>query len=182
MPDSTRTRLRTLLVSRYTYLRRRLESIVGSKEGAADALQETWVRLDAMSESMPVGNADAYLLRMAANVAIDQHRRDRRHLSEGEVDALFEVSDEMADPERIVSARREVDELEQVLLELPARRREILLAARVDGQLNREIADHFGISQSLVEKELRHALRYCRERMGELYGAYEAGMAGRRKY
>jgi RNA polymerase sigma factor (sigma-70 family) len=165
MADNNRTDLKKLLLTQYASLRRRLEFIAGSKENAADVLQETWLRLDSMVESGPVANPDAYLLRTATNVAIDQHRRERRHLHDGDVEELFEIPDELADPERIVAARREIVSLDDVLRELPPRRRAILLAARVDGQMNKEIAARFGISLRLVEKELNLALKHCNASM-----------------
>jgi RNA polymerase sigma factor (sigma-70 family) len=181
MSENTRERLRGLLVSRYAKLRRQLEYMVGSKDGAADALQETWLRLGTMKEAT-VTNADAYLLRMAANVAIDQRRREVRHLNEGEIDELFDVEDELADPERIVSGREEVSTLQATLLELTPRRRAIFLAATVEGQVNREIAERFGISVSLVEKELSYALRECKTRLRETASSPEGVAKGPRKW
>ncbi|WP_297352515.1 RNA polymerase sigma factor [Paraburkholderia sp.] len=181
MTETTRDRLRTLLISRYAKLRRQLEYMVGSQDGAADALQETWLRLGSMKEAT-VTNADAYLLRMAANVAIDQHRREARHLNEGELDELFEVEDELADPERIASAREEILALQATLLELTPRRRAIFLAATVEGLVNREIAERFGISLSLVEKELSYALRQCKTRLRETVPSREGTAKGRRKW
>ena len=79
---------------------------------------------------------------------------------------MVRVEDELADPERIVAARSEIIALEAALRQLTPRQREILLAAHIDGQLNREIAARLDISLSLVEKELRHALRHCQQYVG----------------
>jgi RNA polymerase sigma-70 factor (ECF subfamily) len=57
-----------------------------------------------------------------------------------------------------------------------------LLAARVDGQLNREIAERFGISLRLVESELSTAIKYCLERMQELGDPYTGSRSGPRKF
>jgi RNA polymerase sigma factor (sigma-70 family) len=168
---STRTQLKQILVAHYTALRRKLEFVAGSRDGATDALHETWVRLETMGEAGPVANPDAYLIRMATNVAIDQHRRERRHLHESEVGDLFETADELADPARILAGRREVSALEDVLRDLTPRRRAILLAARIDGQLNPEIAERFGLSLRVVERELSYALKYCNERMWPMRAA-----------
>jgi RNA polymerase sigma factor (sigma-70 family) len=182
MSDTARVNLKDLLVSRYTYLRRRLEFLVGSKDSAADALHETWLRLDTMTDEAPLANADAYLLRMATNVAIDQYRREHRQLHEGEIEELFDIPDELADPQRIVAARHEVEALKAILRGLPPRRRDILLAARIDGQLNREIAERFGISLRLVEKELSEALKYCNARMLDVDASALGNTKGRRKF
>src|ERR1700761_1406739 len=108
MSDSTRSDLKQRLVQRYAALLKRLEYVVGSKDGAADALHETWLRLETMTDTAPVANADAYLMGMASNVVVDHYRRERRHVHEDEVDELFQVSDELADPERIVAARLKI--------------------------------------------------------------------------
>ncbi|GAB2916031.1 RNA polymerase sigma factor VreI [Paraburkholderia jirisanensis] len=182
MAESTRAYLKTLFVSRYAILCKRLERMVGSKENAADALQETWLRLEAMPDARGPAVNEAYLMRMAKNVAIDQYRREQRHLTDGEVDEMFEVQDELADPERIVAARRKVAELKVVVRGLSARQREILRAARVDGELNREIAARLGISLRLVEKELSYALQYCNARMREMAAEDVGNTKGRRKF
>jgi RNA polymerase sigma factor (sigma-70 family) len=165
MSETMRDQLRGRLVAQYSMLRRQLEFIVGSKDRAADALQETWVKLGAIKE-MPVNNADAYLLRVASNVAIDQHRREmHHHLVDADVDELVEIEDEAADPLRVVSARIEIEELQATLAKLSPRRQAIFLAATVEGQLIRDIAARFDISVSMVEKELRYAMRECRRRL-----------------
>lgn len=161
MGDALRLRLRTLLVERYAHLRRKLEFIVGSRDSAADALQETWLRLETVPDAGTVRNADAYLLQIAVNAAHDQHRRDQRLLDAEAIDALFDVEDELADPQRVAAARSEVRALETVMRGLSVRQREILVAAQIDGLLNREIAERLDISPSLVEKELRRALQAC---------------------
>lgn len=182
MSDSTRTQLRQILVSRYNYLVRRLERVVGSRDGASDALHETWMRIGSANVSAPIANADAYILRMANNVAIDQHRRDRRHTHDDNLDELLEVPDELSDVERVVAARRKVDMLKDALRGLPPRRRDILIAARLEGQLNREIAERFGISQRLVESELSAALKYCLKRIQEEGDLYPDSRNGPRKF
>jgi RNA polymerase sigma-70 factor (ECF subfamily) len=135
MSDSGRAQaLRKLLVSRYSYLAKRLERVTGSKDGAADALHETWMRLESANIATPVANGDAYLLGMAN------------------------------------------------MRGLTPRRRAILLAARVDGQLNREIAEQYGISLRLVESELSAAMKYCLKRMQETGDPYAGSTAGPRKF
>lgn len=182
MSDSPRSQLKQILAERYAYLVRRLERVTGSKERASDALHETWLRLENANVSAQVANADAYILGMANNVAIDQHRRERRHLHDDDVDNLLEVPDELANPERIVAARRKVEALKEALRGLTPRRRDILLAARVDGLLNREIAERFGISLRLVESELSAAMKHCMQCMQDMGDVYPGSKGGPRKF
>ena len=103
-------------------------------------------------------------------------------MHEEEVDELFQVEDELADPERIVAARRKIDALKRVLMDMPPRRRSILLAARVDGLLNREIAEQFGISLRLVERELAAAMKHVAVRLEEEGLARDGASKGPRKF
>ncbi|WP_198087955.1 RNA polymerase sigma factor [Variovorax sp. E3] len=182
MNESPLSSLRARMVVRYAELRGKLERIVGSRDDAADAMQETWLRLAAMSDAGSVNNADAYLLRMAANIATDRYRQDQVLLVRGEIDDLVHIVDEAGDPERIASARSDVQALSQVLGRMPQRRRAILVAARVEGQLNDEIAQRMGISLSTVEKELRAALEYCKKHLPDVEAAQRGHFAGPRKY
>lgn len=171
MSNNTLAELKKLLVKRYAALRARLEFVAGSRENAAEVLHETWMRLENMTEIGPVANPDGFLIRMASNVAIDRHRREARHqhetpyLHDEDVEEAFDVPDELANPERIVASRLQLEALEKILLGLSPRQRAILWAAHVDGQLNREIAERFNISLRLVEKELRIALTHCHREM-----------------
>lgn len=189
MNEGMSSTLRARMVARYVELRGKLERIVGSRDDAADAMQETWLRLSttgstssSTSDGGTVNNADAYLLRMAANIATDQYRQNNVLLVHGEIDALVHIVDEVSDPERIASARSDVRALGQVLGRMPARRRAILVAARVEGQLNDEIARRFDVSPSTVEKELRAALEFCKKHLPDVETAQRGHFAGPRKY
>lgn len=183
MPQTPLTKLRIHLRTRYNELRGKLERIVGSHDDAADAMQETWVKLETMTDAGPVRNADAYLLRMATNIVTDDHRRKNFFLSDGELDQLIgSVPDETADPARIVAAYSELEALDAALAQLPARRRAMLLAARLDGLSNKEIAQKFVVSVSSVEKELRHAIRFCKDSMADSELAQLPNQHGPRKY
>jgi RNA polymerase sigma factor (sigma-70 family) len=182
MSEGVSSTLRARLAARYAELRGKLERIVGSRDDAADAMQETWLRLTTMGEARAVHNPDAYLLRMAANIATDQYRQDNVLLVRGELDELVHIVDEAGDPERIASARSDVRALSLVLARMPARRRAILVAARVDGQLNSEIAASLHVSVSTVEKELRAALAFCKKHLPDIDAARRGRFAGPRKY
>jgi RNA polymerase sigma factor (sigma-70 family) len=157
--------LRSLLAARYDDLKARLSRRLGSSDLASDALQDTYVRLGGAEVSGPVRSPAAYLFRMAFNVAMDQKRVEKRRLARNEVYDLLNIADEAPGPARIAEARFEVEALERVIAELPPRRRVILLAARLQGMPQREIAKRLGVSLRLVEKELRRAQEYCAERL-----------------
>lgn len=157
--------LSQFLVSRYADLRSRLARRLGSSEWAEDALHDTYLKLAGADAAGTVRNPAAYLFRSALHAALDRRRAENRRLGDADVDALMHIADETPGPARIVEGRNDVERLALVIEKLPPRRREILLAARLDGLSRREIAERFGISVSMVEQELRAAQEYCAARL-----------------
>jgi RNA polymerase sigma-70 factor (ECF subfamily) len=161
----TRGALRDLLTRSYNDLKRRLTRRLGSADAAGDVLHETYLRLERFDGLAPVGNPQAYLLRMALNVAFDHERAQQRFLKEVEIDELWRLGDDTIDPEAIVASLSDIALFKTALSELSPRSRDILIAARVDELSHDEIARRFGISTRMVQHELRHALEYCAKRL-----------------
>jgi RNA polymerase sigma factor (sigma-70 family) len=164
--ESTSLPLLRLFMERRQELRRRLKHRLGSEEAANDALQETYLRIKRMGKDSEVSsNPAGYLFRMAINVAADQRQADGRYLTGSEVEELLNIGADTLDPARIVHARLEVEALEQAMLELTSRQREILIAARIDDVSQEDIAHRFDISVRMVGKELKKALEHCGKRL-----------------
>jgi RNA polymerase sigma factor (sigma-70 family) len=166
MSAAVRELLRRFLVSGYDDLRTRLTRRLGSADLASDALQETYLRLDSTGELAPVKRPQPYLFRIATNIALKRMEADRRTVSLDDMRAALGIPDETPSPERIVEDRSEIELFQKALSELTPRRREILLASRLDGVMLREIAARMDVSQRLVEIELKHALAHCALRLG----------------
>lgn len=168
MTETSWASLRALLVDRYGEFRNRLASRLGSTDLAAETLQETWLRLERSGHPGVLDRPDAYLFRIALNVAADRRDADRRRLALSEVEVLRHLDDDELDPERIVEARSEIDALARALDELPLRCRAIFIAARLDEIPHKLIAARHGISIRMVERELKRALDHCAERLGTI--------------
>jgi RNA polymerase sigma factor (sigma-70 family) len=164
--EATWTMLRLLLVDRYGEFKARLARRLGSTELAVEALQETWLRLERPGRPIALQRPDAYLFRIALNVAANRRDADRRRLALSEVEALRHIDDEEIDPERIAASRSEIAALIRALDELPPRCRAIFLAARSEGLPHKVIAARHGISTRMVERELKRALEHCSARLG----------------
>jgi RNA polymerase sigma-70 factor, ECF subfamily len=167
MSESTAEQLRRRLILDYEALKTHLARYLGSADRASDALQDTWLRLERAAPREPVSRPFAYLLRIAYN--IDLKRRQGRAAQTVTLDdarAALNLVDDAPGPERAVEARSDLAALERALAELTPRRREILIASRADGVPLREIAARLGISQRLVEMELRLALIHCGRSLG----------------
>lgn len=169
MTDISLAQVRRLLVDRYDELRRRLTTRLGSPDLAADALQDAWLRIERAETVGIIRNPVNYIFGIAMNAARDRMREaNNRYLSAAEVDSLLDIPDETPVPSNIVEMRSDLRQLETILRELPDRQREILLAARLDQTPRAEIARRFGISLSLVEKELQRAQEYCLARRNKI--------------
>lgn len=166
MSDMSWAALRQVLVERYDELRSRLARRLGSVELASETLHEVYLRLDRSGPLGPVRNPDALLFRVASNIAIDRHRRERRLAKQQDIRAFLTIADAAPSPAELVEMRQEIARLESAIEELSPRRRTILLWSRVEGVPLRKIAGRLEISQRLVEIELRNALDHCAERLG----------------
>src|SRR5262249_48802651 len=149
----------------YDELKARLTQRLGSAELASDALQDAWLRLDRAAPAGPVDRPHSYILRIAYNLGLRSRERRRAAVTLDDARAALHLIDEGPGPARILEARAELELLKQAMRELTPGRRAILLASRLQGIPLHEIAARYGISQRMVERELKHALTHCAERL-----------------
>lgn len=166
MSSSNRNSLRGVLSADYEGLARRLTRRLGSADLAREALHETFVRMDRVSDAVTVRSPIDYIFRAAINVAKDRRKADSRLLSANEIAAIVDIPDESPDSFAIVSDRLEFDEFGKALSELSERRREVFLAAHVEQTPHEEIAKRFGINARTVAFDLQHAMEHLSRRLG----------------
>ncbi len=166
MPDSNRKALREALSADYEGLATRLARCLGSSDLAREALHETFLRVERVSEAVSVHSPADYLFRTAVNVAKNRRRGDARFLSASEIAAITDIADESPDPAAIVDARLELRALEKALTEMPARRRDVFVAAHFEQLSHDEIAARIGINVRTVEFDLQHAMEHLSARLG----------------
>jgi RNA polymerase sigma-70 factor (ECF subfamily) len=160
--------LQQRLLLRYGDLKKRLTRHLGSAELAGDALHDTWLRLERGGDLANVRSPDTYLLHVAINIARDNLRSENRRVTTSDAETLLGIADETPDAERAAEGRSELRALMAVMAELPARRKAILMAARLEGLGRREIAQRYGVSVRYVQRELQAAQDYCAERLEKL--------------
>lgn len=129
---------------------------------AEDLLHTAYIRMEQYRSDHVVENPSAFLVRTATNIAIDTYRHEK----------FWEPHDEKRDGQRpdnaplqdeVIAARARLLRVKEGLNKLPARTREIFLMHRLRGLKYREIAVHFGISQSAVEKHIAKAVLFLTE-------------------
>lgn len=143
------------------FLRRR----VSDPETAADLTQDAFVRLMAAGPGSDPKDIRAYLIRTAANLAIDHGRRQNvvRFVPEDEVSP--DHVDPTPSPERHALSRLELERLQEAITELPPRCRQVFLMARIEGLTYVEIGKRLGISDKTCFSHMVNALAYLKLKM-----------------
>ena len=135
----------------------RSEAASGGKAGAADAARDSVAR----DSPERVEHLGGYVLKTAASVLADRSRRRATH--HADVHVTFDSDqhgDADIDPERVLSGKEDLHAATAALLSLPERTRKIFILRRLEGYRTGEVAAHFGISISAVEKHMVRAIRH----------------------
>ena len=143
------------------YLRRR----VAASE-VDDVIQDIFVRLARREAADVIETPKRYLFQVAKAALIDRHRREtsRCAAQHCELSDINHPADELS-PLRVLQAREDMRVAREVIAAMPARRREILIALRLEGASLKAVAARYGISTSAVEKHLTRALQGLAERL-----------------
>lgn len=176
------------------YQRPILEYLYGmtrDREWAADLTQETFLRAYAASErdATAIDNPQAWLYRIATNVALSALRRNQRFawlpLSAIELEEAGGAGDSgrwrvdvaATHSEDIAATVVERDAVWRALAETPARWRAALLMQTVGGFTPREIAGQLGVSEANARKMLYRAKERFRQIMARAEAAEAKGGA-----
>jgi RNA polymerase sigma factor (sigma-70 family) len=134
------------------YLARRL----GSRHLASDLAHDIYLKILSGIEHPDIRDGKSYLFSMAANLATDHLRGERRRdeILEGSGDAAWHRTDELT-PERHALARAELRFLEEAVAALPERARQVFQLSRYEGKTQAEIVEILGLGATTVYKDLK---------------------------
>ena len=141
---------------------------VRDRSDLEDLVQDVFARIAARDSATPVENLGAYVMRTASSVLVDRARR--RAARRGGMHVVFDSERHGAgepDPERMLSAKEDLNAATAALLALPERTRVVFVLRRLQGLRHREIADRLGISVSAVEKHMVRAVDHLGQEMGK---------------
>lgn len=141
-------------------LRRLLRSRGRSIDDTEDLIQEAFLRLQAYCRDgkAQVERTEAFLVRTALNLSIDEHRRSRVSPFHAAGLAGIEVIDPRPTPDEVFAAQDRLRHMHKGLASLSPRQREVFLLNRVDGLSFVQIAAKLGVSLSMVEKHAAKAI------------------------
>lgn len=151
--------LKAVFVEQRSMLMRLMTARLGSAADAEDILQDLWLKLETLPEQ-PVDNPQAYLFRVAANLAADRRLSMARAVAR---DGLWlsaqPGAEEFPDAEGVLLARERLQRVEDTMAAMPERMSAALRMFRVERRPQKEIAEALGITVSGVEKLLKRGYR-----------------------
>ncbi len=159
--------LQAHLATHYARLHRRLTRYLGCAELASDSLHDAWLRL-AGKPAPPASSMDAYVCRVACNLAVDRLRQARPwHYADGAEAVLEQLADGAAGPATLAEVRSELAAVDRAVACLPRRHRQVLFGLRLEDATRDEVAARHGISLRSVDTLLRQALDHCAAQTGQ---------------
>lgn len=163
--------LEDLYVKHRASLERHVRGTLDTGDDADDVVQDTFLRmLSNEGAGKRLRDADspvAYLFRSARNLAVDRLRQLRARGSHHNIVYLAaEAEWDSPGPETTLLSRERLQALQAAVRRLPSRRRQVFYLHKVRQLTYREVAEHLGISVSMVEKHMMKALRQLDRELG----------------
>lgn len=158
------------LVEWFRNLRRPLRRFLALRRGVAsadldDVAQEVFLRLLRYNREDLVSDPQAYLFKVAANVASEWSMRARNRLPHDST-WLESLTDEAAQ-EEAVDREFENREVAAALGDLPSRAREIIRLHFAEGLKHEEIALRLGVTARIVKRDLINGYSILRGLLGD---------------
>lgn len=139
-----------------------------SRSDAEEVAQEAYARMLKLDESDTISHMQAYLFKIASNIAIDRMRSQGRQPPHLPFDG---VSDGIPAPavgvDRIVAAREQLSLIKEIVAELPPKCRKAFLLYKFNDHSYREIAEQMQLTESMIRKYVIRAIVYCRSRLDD---------------
>ncbi|HEV2561180.1 MAG TPA: RNA polymerase sigma factor [Rhizomicrobium sp.] len=131
-----------------------------NKSDIADLRQDVYLRVcEAALKETPLQTRQ-FVFTTARNLLIDRVRRAQVIPIEAvaDLDAL-EIATDTPGPDRVVTSRDELRQLQAALDRLAPRCRETIVMGRIEGLSGREIAQRMGVSEGTVSEHLAKGMR-----------------------
>ena len=145
-----------------------LTGVLGDRAAAEDCVQEAFVRAyRSWPRWKPEAPAEAWLHRIALNVAISYRRRQRLR-GVGELVRRLGVRAEEAAPDPFDAS--DARDLTQALRRLPPKQAAAIVLRHYHGYSNRQIAAALGVPERTVASRLAAAKERLRRELGHLGG------------
>ncbi|BBK31867.1 RNA polymerase sigma-70 factor (ECF subfamily) [Stella humosa] len=133
---------------------------------AADLTQDAFLRLIQAGPAEGIQSREAYLFRIATNLAIDRHRREVDGASSAlPLDDQPEPPDLAPSADAALLSREALAVLQRAVDDLPPRGREVFVLHKFEGLSYDEIAGRLGIAKNTVMVHMARSLAHCKRRL-----------------
>jgi RNA polymerase sigma factor (sigma-70 family) len=154
------------LMVHFRHLEKLLRRRGRTREDAEDLIQETFLRVQMyLDEGGEIREPQAFLVRTALNLSQDARKHEHRHLYARKSVEDYVIPDLGPSPEEVLEAEERVNKLKRALNKAGVRSKEIFIMHRLHGMTYLQIADHFDLSQSAVEKYMAKAIAALSEEL-----------------
>ena len=147
-----------------TRLRAKLRLLLRSRgrtiDDTDDLIQEAFLRMHIYCSTRKVEKPEAFLVRTALNLSIDQRKRERSSDVETIDLGTLTLLDPQPSLDAVYAGEKRLLHWQAGVRALSPRRREVFLLNRVDGYSFPQIAEKLGISLSMVEKHCAKAVLF----------------------
>jgi RNA polymerase sigma-70 factor (ECF subfamily) len=151
-----------------------------SQEEVSDIVQETYCRVHQAGRLDAIRNPKAFLFRVARNIRLNDLKHRRAGVEVEAADpATTDVASEDPGPYRTFQSQQELAVVRAALEELPPRCREAFVLNRFQGMTFTQIATELGLSVSMIEKHVSHAIVHLRRRLQQAQQPIRAREASR---
>ena len=140
---------------------------LGSSEDAADASQETFMRVVRRKGTIKLDSPAGYIWRTAKNL-VKEIKRTKARSSKWMSSQTMDLDKQMSQaptPEEVMTIRKMNDNILNILDRLPPRCREVFILHRFKGLSHKEIAGQLDISPKTVENHMVNALLFFHQHL-----------------
>lgn len=164
---------RDMLVSRMfcehnEALLRFLRARLPSAQDAEEVAQEAYVRMLRLDDTDTISHLQAYLFRIAANIAVDRNRQQKRKPYEEKGAKLWDsLPSALPSLDDSVLSKEKLTLLGGIISELPPKCRMAFMLYKFKDMSYSDVAEKMQLSESMIRKYVLKAIIYCRERLEE---------------
>lgn len=143
-----------------------------SPEEAKEIVQETYCRLQQITQVETLESPRGYLFRTAINLARDSKRLRRRqgdlaNVTDGS--AADEVASDAPTAYQVLKGEQELAIIRKAIAELNPTCRQVFILHRFGNATYGQIAERLGVSVSMIEKHVSAALAHLKTRLNEAH-------------
>jgi RNA polymerase sigma factor (sigma-70 family) len=147
------------LMVHFPRLKKLLQRRGNTREEAEDLIQQAFLRVKVYcDEGGEVREPEAFLVRTVLNLSRDAREREHRDLYVAERVEALAIADPAPTPDEVLELEDRLKEFESVLSAISPRTRDVFFMHRLNGLSYAQIAEHFDVSVSAVEKHIARAV------------------------